>query len=283
METTTRYADSSGVSIAYQVHGEGPLDLVFVPGFVSHVELIWDEPTVAAFFRRLASIARLVIFDKRGQGLSDRVGRPPTLEDSMDDLRAVMDAAGCERPAIFGISEGGPMSALFAASHPERVGSLILYGTYARMVSAPDYPDGIPGEWLDRWVGIVRREWGGPVGVDLWAPSLAGDPGFEEWWARLLRYGTSPAGAIALMDLYRQIDVRVALAAIEAPTLVAHCRGDRMIPAALGRYLADHIAGSRFADLPGRDHIAFAKAEPLPSGKPRFPPGTGDQSRRESQ
>ena len=263
METTTRYADSSGVSIAYQVHGEGPLDLVFVPGFVSHVELIWDEPTVAAFFRRLASIARLVIFDKRGQGLSDRVGRPPTLEDSMDDLRAVMDAAGCERPAIFGISEGGPMSALFAASHPERVGSLILYGTYARMVSAPDYPDGIPGEWLDRWVGIVRREWGGPVGVDLWAPSLAGDPGFEEWWARLLRYGTSPAGAIALMDLYRQIDVRVALAAIEAPTLVAHCRGDRMIPVALGRYLADHIAGSRFAELPGRDHIAFAKAEPL--------------------
>jgi len=263
METTTRYADSSGVSIAYQVHGEGPLDLVFVPGFVSHVELIWDEPTVAAFFRRLASFARLVIFDKRGQGLSDRVGRPPTLEDSMDDLRAVMDAAGCERPAIFGISEGGPMSALFAASHPERVGSLILYGTYARMVSAPDYPDGIPGEWLDRWVGIVRREWGGPVGVDLWAPSLAGDPGFEEWWARLLRYGTSPAGAIALMDLYRQIDVRVALAAIEAPTLVAHCRGDRMIPVALGRYLADHIAGSRFAELPGRDHIAFAKAEPL--------------------
>ena len=263
METTTRYADSSGVSIAYQVHGEGPLDLVFVPGFVSHVELIWDEPTVAAFFRRLASFARLVIFDKRGQGLSDRVGRPPTLEDSMDDLRAVMDAAGCERPAIFGISEGGPMSALFAASHPERVGSLILYGTYARMVSAPDYPDGIPGEWLDRWVGIVRREWGGPVGVDLWAPSLAGDPGFEEWWARLLRYGTSPAGAIALMDLYRQIDVRVALAAIEAPTLVAHCRGDRMIPVALGRYLADHIAGSRFAELPGRDHIAFARAEPL--------------------
>jgi len=263
MDTTTQYADSAGVSIAYQVHGEGPLDLVFVPGFVSHVELIWEEPTVAAFFRRLASFARLVIFDKRGQGLSDRVGRPPTLDDSMDDLRAVMDAAGCERPAIFGISEGGPMSVLFAASQPDRVGSLVLYGTYARMVSAPDYPVGIPSQWLDRWVEIVRRDWGGPVGVDLWAPSAAGDPGFEAWWARLLRYGTSPAGAIALMGLYREIDARVALPAIEVPTLVIHCRGDRMIPLPLGRYLAEHIAGARLVELPGDDHIPFTEAEPL--------------------
>jgi pimeloyl-ACP methyl ester carboxylesterase len=263
MDNTTHYADSAGVSIAYQMHGEGPLDLVFVPGFVSHVELIWTEPTVAAFFRRLASFARLVVFDKRGQGLSDRLGRPPTLEESMDDLRAVMDAAGCERPAVMGISEGGPMSALFAASHPERVGSLVLYGTYARMLEAPDYPEGIPAKWLDNWAGIVRSEWGGPVGIGLWAPSVAGDRGFEDWWARLLRYGTSPAGAIALLDLYRQLDVRVALAAIEAPTLVAHTAGDRMIPAALGRYLADHIAGSRYAELPGEDHIPFTEADPL--------------------
>lgn len=263
MEPTTRYADSSGVSIAYQVHGEGPLDLVFVPGFVSHVELIWDEPTVAAFFRRLASFARLVVFDKRGQGLSDRLGRPPTLEDSMDDLRAVMDAAGCERPALFGISEGGPMAALFAASHPERVSSLVLYGTYARMLAAPDYPVGLPSSALDTWAGIMRRDWGGPVGMDLWAPSAKGDRGFEEWWARLLRYGTSPAGAIALMDLYREVDVRVALSAIEAPTLVVHCRGDRMIPFSQGRYLADHIAGSRFTIFPGTDHLAFTGAEPL--------------------
>lgn len=263
MEPTTHYTDSSGVSIAYQVHGEGPLDLVFVPGFVSHVELIWDEPTVAAFFRRLASFARLVVFDKRGQGLSDRVGRPPTLEDSMDDLRAVMDATGCERPALFGISEGGPMAALFAASHPERVASLVLYGTYARMVEAPDYAIGLPAAALDRWGGIIRSEWGGPVGMDLWAPSAIGEPSFEDWWARLLRYGTSPAGAIALMDLYRVLDVRVALPAIEAPTLVAHCRRDRMVPFAQGRFLADHIAGSRFVELPGEDHLAFTGAEPL--------------------
>ncbi|HEY2716192.1 MAG TPA: adenylate/guanylate cyclase domain-containing protein [Solirubrobacterales bacterium] len=263
MEPTTRYADSGGVSIAYQVHGEGPLDLVFVPGFVSHVELIWAEPVVAAFFRRLASFSRLVVFDKRGQGLSDRLGRPPTLEDSMDDLRAVMEAAGCERPALLGISEGGPMAALFAATHPEQVSSLVLYGTYARMVEADDYPIGLPGEALDRWAGIIRREWGGPVGTELWAPSAVGEPSFEAWWAKLLRYGTSPAGAIALIDLYRELDVRVALPAIEAPTLVVHCRGDRMIPIAQGRYLAEHIAGSRFVELPGRDHLAFTGAEPL--------------------
>jgi class 3 adenylate cyclase len=263
METTTRYADSAGASIAYQVHGEGSLDLVFVPGFVSHVELIWDEPTVAAFFRRLASFARLVIFDKRGQGLSDRVGRPPTLEDSMDDLRAVMDAAGCERPAIFGISEGGPMAALFAASHPERVSSLVLYGTYARMLEAPDYPIGLPGTALDNWSRILRREWGGPVGIELWAPSAVGDRGFEDWWAKLLRYGTSPAGATALIDLYRELDVRVALPAIEAPTLVVHCRGDRMIPLAQGRFLAEQISRSRFIELPGTDHLAFTGADRL--------------------
>jgi pimeloyl-ACP methyl ester carboxylesterase len=263
MEPTTHYADSGGVSIAYQVHGEGPAELVFVPGFVSHVELIWTEPVVAAFFRRLASFSRLVVFDKRGQGLSDRFGRPPTLEESMDDLRAVMDAAGCERPAIMGISEGGPMSALFAATHPDRVGSLVLYGTYARMVAAPDYPVGIPATRLDRWEGIIRREWGGPVGIELWAPSAAGDPSFEEWWARLLRYGTSPAGAIALMELYRELDARVALAAIEVPTLVLHSGGDRMIPVALGRYLADHIAGSRFVELDSEDHVPFTRAEPL--------------------
>lgn len=263
MEPTTHYADSAGVSIAYQVHGEGPLDLVFVPGFVSHVELIWEEPTVAAFFRRLASFTRLVVFDKRGQGLSDRLGRPPTLEESMDDLRAVMDAAGCERPALFGISEGGPMAALFAATHPERVSSLVLYGTYARMVEAPDYPIGLPGSALDNWTELIRRDWGGPVGMDLWAPSAVGDRGFEDWWAQLLRYGTSPAGAIALMALYRELDVRVALPAIEAPTLVVHCRGDRMIPFSQGRYLADHIAGSRFTELPGNDHLAFTGPEPL--------------------
>src|SRR3954452_2188295 len=176
MEAETRYANSGGVSIAYQVHGNGPIDLVLVPGFVSHVELLWEEPTVARFLRRLTSFARLLVFDKRGQGLSDRPGRPPTLEESMDDLRAVMEAAGCEQAAVFGISEGGPMSTLFAATYPERVSSLVLYGTFARMVKAPDYPEGIHQERLDAWGELVRSQWGGAVGVDLWAPSGKGDP-----------------------------------------------------------------------------------------------------------
>jgi pimeloyl-ACP methyl ester carboxylesterase len=255
MEAATHYADSDGVSIAYQVHGEGPLDLVFVPGFVSHVELIWEEPEAARLLRRLASFSRVILFDKRGQGLSDRTGRPPTLEESMDDLKAVMDAAGCERPAIFGISEGGPMSALFAATYPDRVSSLVLYGTYARVLESPDFPEGVPVQAVDDFSERVRREWGGAVGVDVWAPSRLGDPEFEKWWARLLRQGTSPSGAIALFDLYREIDVRPILPTIRVPTLVLHRRGDRLVPVAQGRHLADHIPDARYLELSGDDHL----------------------------
>jgi class 3 adenylate cyclase len=258
MEAQTRYADSNGVSIAYQVHGEGSLDLVFVPGFVSHVEMYMGDPSVARFFRRLSSFSRLIVFDKREQGLSDRTGRPPTLEESMDDLKAVMDAAGCERPAIFGISEGGPMSMLFAATHPDRVSSLVLYGTFARLARAPDYPRGLPPAAFDRWAEMVRREWGGPVGLDLWAPSLVGDLGFERSWAHLLRHGTSPAGAIALLDLYREIDARPALAAIDVPALVLHRRDDRVVHFDHGTYLAEHIPKATLIELEGTDHVFFA-------------------------
>jgi pimeloyl-ACP methyl ester carboxylesterase len=257
MEAATRYANSGGVSIAYQVNGEGPLALVFVPGFVSHVELLWDEPVVARFLRRLASFSRLIVFDKRGQGLSDRPADPPTLEDSMGDLRAVMEAAGCDRPAIFGISEGGPMSILFAATFPDRISSLVLYGTYARMVQAPGFPCGIPNDALDRWGEMMGREWGGPVGVPLWAPGGDGDPEFERWWARLLRQGTSPAGAIALMELYREIDVRAILPTIRVPTLILHREDDRVVPVRQGRYLAEQIPGARYVELSGDDHLAM--------------------------
>jgi class 3 adenylate cyclase len=255
MEPKTLYADSNGVSIAYQVHGEGPLDLVFVPGFVSHLELIWEDPTVASFFRRLASFSRLILFDKRGQGLSDRTGRPPTLEDSMEDLQAVLAAVGSERAAVFGISEGGPMSMLFAASRPDLVSSLVLYGTYARMSKAPDFPRGVALDTFDRWTERVQSEWGGPAGVDLWAPSLQGDATFERWWSRLLRQGTSPSGATALMNLYKEIDVRKVLPAIDVPVLVIHRAGDRLVPVHQGRYLAEHIPGARYVELPGEDHL----------------------------
>jgi class 3 adenylate cyclase len=255
MEAETRYADSDGVSIAYQVHGEGRLDLVFVPGFVSHLELLWDDPVVSRFFRRLASFSRLIMFDKREQGLSDRRGRPPTLEETMGDLQAVMAAAGSERAAILGISEGGPMSMLFAATYPERVSSLVLYGTYARMARAQDFPIGVPQGAFDNWRQRVHAEWGGPVGVDLWAPSLDGDAAFERWWSRLLRQGTSPSGAADLMDLYREMDVRQVLPAIDVPSLVLHRAGDRLVRAEQGRYLAEHIPGSRYVELPGEDHL----------------------------
>jgi pimeloyl-ACP methyl ester carboxylesterase len=258
MEAETRYADSGGVSIAYQVHGSGPIDLVLVPGFVSHVELLGEEPGVARFLRRLTAFSRLLVFDKRGQGLSDRPGRPPTLEESMDDLKAVIDAAGFKRPALLGISEGGPMSTLYAATHPARVSALILFGTFARMLEAPDFPAGTTEEALNRWGEVVQRDWGKAVALNVWAPSRVGDREFERWWARLLRQGTSPAGAIALMDLYREMDVRSILPAIDVPTLVMHRAGDRMVSAAQGRYLAEAIARARYVELAGDDHLPFA-------------------------
>jgi class 3 adenylate cyclase len=259
VETPTRYADSDGVSIAYQVHGEGDLDLVFVPGFVSHVELLWESPAMARFLRRLDSFARVVVFDKRGQGLSDRPADPPTLEESMDDLRAVLEAAACERPAIFGISEGGPMSMLFAATYPERISALVLYGTYARMVKSADFPFGMPGDALDRWGEMVHREWGGPVGLRYWAPSAVGDAEFERWWGRLLRQGTSPAGAIALIDLYREMDVRPVLPSIDVPALVLHRLEDRIVSVQQGGFLAEQIPGARFVALAGGDHLAWTE------------------------
>lgn len=254
-EVPTHYADSNGVSIAYQVHEGGPLDLVFVPGFVSHVELLWEEPSVARFFRRLNSFARLIVFDKRGQGLSDRTDRPPTLEESMDDLRAVLAAAGCERPAILGVSEGGPMSLLFAATYPEELSSLVLHGSWPRLLKADDFPEGIRPENFAAWKQRVRDEWGEPVALELWAPSAVGDAGFERWWGRLLRQGTSPAGATALMDLYVQIDVRAILPTIDVPTLLLHRRDDQLIPARQARYMAEHIRGARYVELDGRDHL----------------------------
>jgi class 3 adenylate cyclase len=258
MEAKTHYADSGGVSIAYQVHGDGPVDLVLVPGFVSQVELLTEDPGVARFFRGLTAFSRMLVFDKRGQGLSDRPGRPPTLEESMDDLKAVIDAAGFERPALLGISEGGPMSTLYAATYPKEVSALILFGTFARMLATSDFPHGIPTETLDRWGALIRRDWGNPVALNIWAPSRVGDREFERWWARLLRQGTSPAGAIALMDLYREMDVRAILPTIDVPTLVLHRVGDRMVPVAQGRYLAETIPGARYVELEGEDHLPFA-------------------------
>ena len=257
MDGRTRYADSHGVSIAYRVLGEGPAELVFVPGFVSHLEVAVEYPAARRFFERLASFTRLVLYDKRGQGLSDRPAAPPTLEESMDDLHTVIQAAGFTRPSLFGISEGGPMALVFAASHPASVDKLILFGTYARLVHADDYPIGFHPPDLDLALESMRSEWGGPVLAELFAPSLAQDGAFLEWWARMLRSGASPSTAVALMQLYKELDARHALPAIEAPTLILHTSGDRLVPPRFADYMAHNIPGARYVELPGRDHLFF--------------------------
>ena len=247
------------MSIAYRVVGEGPVELVFVPGFVSHLEVGIEYPAMRRFFERLASFTRLVLYDKRGQGLSDRPASPPTLEEGMDDLRAVIQAAGLTRPSIFGVSEGGPMALLFAASHPASVDKLALFGTYARTVEADDFPIGFSLDNFDRMLDRMRSEWGGPVLVPFFAPSLADDEAFLAWWGRMLRSGSSPSGAVALMELYKEIDVRHALPAIEAASLVLQKAGDRLIPRRFGQHLAEQIPGGRYFELPGQDHLFFTE------------------------
>ena len=251
------YASSGDLSIAYRVVGDGPVDLVWVPGFVSHVEILWELPMWRRIMDRLTSFARVIVFDKREQGLSDRTGAPPTLEDIAADLGAVMDAAGSERAAIVGLSEGGPAALLFAASHPQRVSALALVGSYARLTRAPDYPEGVPAEELRAFVERTVDQWGGPAALSLWfGPNAAADAVLAEWWARLLRAGTSPRGARALLRLYEELDARAALPSISAPTLVVHGRDDVLIPAQLARAVADAIPGARHLELPG-PHLPF--------------------------
>ena len=252
-----RYTKSGDVNIAWAEFGNGPVNLVFVSGFVGHLEVMWEEPRVARFFERLGSFARVVMFDKRGQGLSDRPATPPALEEHMDDLRAVMDAAGLERAALFGMSEGGPMTILFAASHPGRVTSLVLYGTWARLIEAPEYEEGLPQGLLHETASVFEEDWGGPVALPLFAPNYVDDASLSEWWARLLRAGASPSGVSALLRQYETMDVREALPSISAPALVIHRSGDLAVPFNFGRLIAEGIPGARLVELPGEDHIVM--------------------------
>jgi class 3 adenylate cyclase len=253
MRPVTRYAKSGDVHIAYQVTGEGPLDLVFVPGFVSHLEADWNSPLQTRFIERLSSFSRLIRFDKRGTGLSDRVPIP-TLEQRMDDVRMVMDAVGSERAALYGVSEGGPMSLLFAATYPARTTALVIYGSYARRLWAPDHPFGrTQAEW-DEIVQRLEREWGGPVAVDVWAPSRIHDERFQEGWAAYLRLAASPGAAAAVMRMNGEIDVRHVLPVIRVPTLILHRLGDRLTSIDQARVIARGIAGAKLVELPGIDH-----------------------------
>lgn len=255
----TMYTRSGDVNIAYQVIGDAPLDLVFVMGWVSHMEYFWREPSFARFLLRLASFSRLILIDKRGTGLSDRVpiNQLPTLEQRMDDVRAVMDAVGSERAALCGVSEGGPMCSLFAATYPEKTLALVMIGTYAKRIRDAEYPWGPTAEQREQFFEVMRKQWGGPVGIDERAPSVAGDPQFRDWWATYLRMGASPGAAVALTQMNAEIDVRNVLPSIRVPSLVIHRTEDQCLKVEEGRFVAERIPGAKFVELPGVDHLPF--------------------------
>jgi len=254
----TRFAKSGDLSIAYQVIGHGDVDVILVPQWLSNIEQYWEHPTAAYFLRRIASFSRLIMFDKRGTGLSDAVPTTQALEERMDDVLAVMDAVGSERAVLLGPSEGGPMATLFAATYPERCISLILYGACARWLQSDDYPEGRPPEiaalYGQKWI----EGWGSGASLNVLAPSLARDERFRRWWGRFERHSVRPGMVAPIFETINNMDVRAVLPAIRVPTLVLHRRGDRLVDVANGRYLAAHIPGARYLELPGDDHIYFA-------------------------
>jgi pimeloyl-ACP methyl ester carboxylesterase len=257
MPPVTRYARSGDVHLAYQVVGQGPIDLVFVHGWVSNVEYGWEVPPLARFLTRLASFSRLILFDRRGTGMSDRVpdDRLPTLEQRMDDIRTVMDAAGSERAAIFGASEGGNMSVLFAATYPERTVALVTIGIFAKRIWSPEYPWAPTPEQRQKDFEIVEREWHGEMDVTHYAPSA--DPALRRQIAAFFRRSASPGAALALLRMNTQIDVRHVLPAVRVPTLVIHRTGDLDASVEEGRWIAAQIPGARFVELPGADHLPW--------------------------
>ncbi|MEA2308908.1 MAG: hypothetical protein QOI65_1194 [Thermoleophilaceae bacterium] len=263
----TQYASSGDASIAYQVVGDGPIDVVLVLGFATHLEIQWESPPFARFVERLGSFARVIVFDKRGTGLSDPVSEAPTLEQRTDDVRAVMDAAGMEQAALVGVSEGGPMSVLFAATHPDRVRALVLYGAMGRTTEAPDYPWAAPAEALrESAAEFIAPVWGQDAEgmVELFAPSFARDPAAIEFTARLERSAASPAMVQQIFEMFLDVDVRAILPTIHVPTLVLHRHGDRVVNRRAGEELASRIPGARYVELPGIDHLPWAgDTEPL--------------------
>ena len=256
MKTTIRYAKSGDVNIAYQVTGEGTCDLVLVSGFVSHLDADWQHPSSARLLERLGSFARLIRFDKRGTGLSDRTVGLPDFETRMDDVRAVMDAAGSERADLFGYSEGGPLAVLFAATYPHRVRAVALYGTYAkRSQPVTDYPWCETVEERSRYAAAVERDWG--VEADLARMAPKADDSFANWWLARARAAASPGSARDLVLMNSQADIRDVLPTVQAPTLVIHRTGDLDARVEEGRYIAEHIPGARFVELPGNTHVPF--------------------------
>jgi class 3 adenylate cyclase len=261
MPPQTRYARSGDLHIAYQVIGEGPIDLVYVPSWISALEHYWDEPTVSRYFNRLASFSRLIMFDRRGSGMSDPVPNAPTLEEQMDDVVAVMDAVGSERAAVFALLEGGAMATLFAATHPERTTALVLYEAQPRMSWAPDYDWAMKREDRKQYIqngGL--QNWGDGSRISALSPESAGNARLQNWYGRLERLAASPGMAAKLMLMNAEVDVRAVLPSIKVPTLVLHRAEDQMIDIRHSRYLAEHIPGARLVVLPGREALSFGPA-----------------------
>jgi class 3 adenylate cyclase len=250
-----RYAKSGDLHIAYIVEGDGPIDLMWIPPWISQVEYLWSERSLMRVMRRITSFARFITFDRRGSGLSDPFFGAPTLEDQMDDLIAVMDAVGSERVAIVGTLEGGPMAATFAATHPDRVSALVLYATFARATWAPGYEFAWPADVRDEHMAELVEHWGEGRVVAGVAPSEASDPGFMEWGGRLERLAASPSTIRRLMGLIGEFDVRDVLPSIRVPTLVMHRRDDSFIKIEHSRYLAQQIPGTRYVELEGSDNM----------------------------
>jgi DNA-binding SARP family transcriptional activator/pimeloyl-ACP methyl ester carboxylesterase len=254
----TRYVSGGSVHLAYQTYGRGRIDILMLPGFVSHVERVWEDERCRAFLSSLAAMGRLVLFDRRGVGLSDRVGSSPSAEATAQDIGTVLDAAGSRRVVLFGASEGGPACIRFAADHPERVAGLILFASLAKGSSAPDYPHALHAGQYAAWLQQLVSAWGGPAGIETFAPSLAGDAKARAWWAGLLRAASSPGAIKGVLEALRDTDVRHLLGRIAVPTLVLHRRGDRAVRIGAGRHLAGHIPQARFIELDGDDHWVFA-------------------------
>jgi class 3 adenylate cyclase len=258
MPPQTRYARSGEVGIAYQVFGEGELDLVVAFPFLSHLDLMWENPALSRFLDRLGSFARVLVFDRRGVGLSDPVAGAPTLEERMDDVRAVMDAAGSERAALLGMSEGATMCMLFAATYPERTSALVLWGAMPRSTAAPDYP------WAPEREAVIEAQdeligpmWGQGATIDIFSPSMAANPQAREFQARFERQAASPMRVQQLFEMFLDTDVRGALPLVQTPTLILHRRQDHAVNCRAGRWLAEQIAASRYVELEGEDHFPW--------------------------
>jgi pimeloyl-ACP methyl ester carboxylesterase len=253
----TRYAKNGDISVAYQVFGEGDVDLVFVPGFISHIENYWDEPRFAQWLRKLGSFCRVILFDKQGTGLSDRSSKLPNMDERMDDVSAVMDAVGIEQAAIFGISEGGSLAALFAASHPERSQALILYGAFAQFTSW--FPT---QEALEGLFQYIDSAWGSGESLPMFAPTMKDDLALKEWWGKFERLGASPGAAKTIMRMNSQIDITDILPSVKVPTLIIHRKDDVTVNVEGGRLLAERIPNAKYVELPGVDHLPMVGENP---------------------